>query len=418
MIQNRQHRVEKAELFDAGPLYESIPRLVGKKALRWYIAQVLNDEVVLEMTTDDGEASLFEDRLQPVYYAGKSAVLNIVPTGIGCSIGGFAGDAAPVTSLLASVADYLITNPNTVNASNFIGLQDRNVLYTDGCCIDWFCKGVVDLYVPYSNRIGLIVEKADDHSLDTVFNVVNSVRAVHGINIKEVVITEQSIGGRCFENQSGAFVGTIDHPHLLFEACDELLKRGVDAIAITTNIEDLPLKEYAKHFEGNYPNPIGGVEAIISYLVTSRYHLPCAHAPLMNIKQLDLKHHVVDARAAGEMASESGLACILIGLRNAPQIIAKPDMRVSDVISINNLLAIVTPASCLGGIPAIYAQKYNIPVIAVQENRTILDVTQEKLALTNIIEVSSYAEAAGMVLALRKGLSLESLSRPLKTFRY
>src|SRR6185295_14193260 len=122
---------------------------------------------------------------------------------------------------------------------------------------------------------------------------------------------------------------------------------------------------------------------IISYLVTSRYHLPCAHAPLINIKQLDLKHNVVDARAAGEMSSESGLACILIGLRNAPQIIAKPDRRVSDVININNLLAIVTPDSCLGGIPAIYAQRYNIPVIAVKENRTILDVTHEKIALNN-----------------------------------
>lgn len=418
MIQNRQHRVEKSDLFNAGPLYEAIPRLVGEQALRWYIAQVLKDEVVLEMTTYDGESSPFAERLQPAYYAGKSAILNIVPTGIGCSIGGFAGDASPVTSLLASAADYLITNPNTVNASNFIGLQDRNVLYTDGCCIDLFCKGLVDLYVPYSNRIGLIVEKADGHSLDVVFNVVNTVRAVHGIDIKEVVITERSIGGRCFENQSGAFVGTVDNPQLLFDACEELLRRGVDAIAITTNIEDLPLNEYAKHFEGNYPNPIGGVEAIISYLVTSRYHLPCAHAPLINIKQLDLKHNVVDARAAGEMSSESGLACILIGLRNAPQIIAKPDRRVSDVININNLLAIVTPDSCLGGIPAIYAQRYNIPVIAVKENRTILDVTQEKIALNNIIEVSSYAEAAGMILALKKGLSLESLSRPLKSFRY
>lgn len=45
-------------------------------------------------------------------------VVHIVPTGIRCEFGGFAGDATPVTNLLASTADFLVTHPNAVNASD------------------------------------------------------------------------------------------------------------------------------------------------------------------------------------------------------------------------------------------------------------------------------------------------------------
>lgn len=89
-----------------------------------------------------------------------------------------------------------------------------------------------------------------------------------------------------------------------------------------------------------------------------------------------------------------------------------------DIVNVNNLAALVTPAGCLGGVPSVYAHKYGIPIIAVQENRTIFDVTQASLGLNDVIEVRNYAEAAGVVLALKAGISLESISRPLQTFRF
>lgn len=49
--------------------------------------------------------------------AGTFGVVQIIPTGIRCEFGGFAGDACPVTNLLAAGADVLITHPNAVNAS-------------------------------------------------------------------------------------------------------------------------------------------------------------------------------------------------------------------------------------------------------------------------------------------------------------
>ncbi len=418
MIRNKQLRLRKSEALADRLLPEAVSRAAGGNVLRWYVAQSTEEELVIEVTTYDAGLNQPASSGSRPFYPGKSVVLNVVPTGIGCSIGGFAGDAAPVANLLAGVADYLIANPNTVNASNFINLQSRNILYTDGYSIDLFCRGVVDLHVPYANRVGLIVDKTDERSLGIIFNIVNAVRAVHGVEISDVLVTEQCIGGRCYENQSKGFVGTVDRPQVLLEACEKLVRRGANAIAVTTHIGDLPLHNYARHFEGEYPNPIGGVEAIISYLITNHFNLPSAHAPLLNMKQLDLKRAVVDARGAGEFSSESGLACILVGLKSAPQIAPPANSRIADIVNINNLTAVVTPASCLGGIPAICAQSHGIPVIAVRENRTILSVDRAVMGMDNVIEVGNYAEATGILLALRNGIHLESIRRPLRTLHY
>lgn len=417
MIQNEQLRIAKSAILEAGSLPAAISRCLNGNTLRWYIAQVHADELVIEATLYDGSLSQHFDSVDHQFYPGKNALLNIVPTGVGCAVGGYAGDASPITSLLASTVDYLITNPNAVNASDFIGL-DPNVLYTEGSSIDLFCQGLTNLYVPYANRVGLIIEKAEDRTLDYIFNVINTVRAVHGVDIAEYVITDEPIGSRCARNDSGAYVGTIDNPEVILKSCEQLIAKGVNAIAITTDIQDLPLEDYVKHFAGEDPNPMGGVEAIISHLISLQWRVPAAHAPMLNLKQLDLPSNIVDARGAGEMISISGMACVLIGLSRAPQLVVRPGCRLADVVNINNLAGIVTPASCLGGAPIIHSQKYGVPVIAVQENNTILDVTQEKLDLKHVVAVRNYTEAAGVVMALKRGLSLESLARPLQTFRH
>lgn len=417
MIHNKQYRMRRAATSDAASLASTIEQSLGGHALRWYISRVNEDEFTVEATLYDGATAWPCDGVQAQHYPGRCVALSIIPTGVGCNIGGYAGDAAPVTSLLASTVDYVITNPNAVNASDWINL-DSNVVYADGAAIDAFCRGARNFYLPYSNRIGLIIEKSDAASLDVVFNVLNAVRATHGVQVVDYVITDQPIGSRCLLNASGAFVGTVDNPRVLLEAGQALVDKGANALAVTTNVQDLPVDDYARHFAGEYPNPTGGVEAIISYLLAHRFEVPVAHAPLINIKQLDLRHNVVDARGASEMASVSGLGCILVGLRRAPQLQSSANHRLADMINVNNLLAIVTPASCLGGIPALHAQRYGIPIVAVQQNSTILDVTQARMGLHNVIEVHNYAEAAGVLLALRKGISLESIARPLTTLRY
>jgi len=418
VIENRQFRLSKFDVIGAGSIAGVIEQWVGREALRWYIAQITDEETVVEATFYDGEVSEPAEGIESRgCFPGRSAVVSIVPTGVGCNLGGYAGDAAPSTNLLAATADYLITNPNAVNASNFISM-DENVLYTEGLCIDLLMKGAVDLHVPYANRLGLIVEKSCPENLDVVFNVVNTVRAVHGVDLSEVVITDEPVGSHCVENESGAFVGTVDRPQVIFDACERLIRKGVNAIAITTNIQDLPPEEYVKHFDGEYPNPLGGVEAVISHMIVNRFKVPAAHAPMMNCKDLDLSHPIVDARGAGEMSSVSGLACTLIGLRRAPQINSERSFRCADIVNVRNVLALVAPAGCLGGVPAIYAHKHGIPIVAVAENETILGVSADRIGIGNVIEVRSYAEAAGVLLALKRGISLESIRRPLPTHRH
>ena len=61
----------------------------------------------------------------------------------------------------------------------------------------------------------------------------------------------------------------------------------------------------------------------------------------------------------------------------------------ASLISVNNVHAIVAPAPCLGGIPALAADFHDIPLIAVRENTTILDVTNAKMGMRNVIEVET-----------------------------
>ena len=132
-----------------------------------------------------------------------------MPTGIGCSIGGYAADATPANNVLAAVTDYLITNPNTVNASNFINLQD-NVLYAEGHAIDLFCHGQVDFHIPNANKVGLIIEQTEEAHLDILFNVINTVRAIYGVNIIDYVVTDTRINTACEQNEAGA----VSYTHL------------------------------------------------------------------------------------------------------------------------------------------------------------------------------------------------------------
>jgi hypothetical protein len=417
MISNCEFTVSKSEFEQILDIQKILDVEFGSRILRWFISKVTEEEVHIEITRSEDEEYPFPQEKIEEYFPGKSVVVNIIPTGIGCEIGGYAADAAPATALLASCTDYLITNPNAVNASNFIFMKE-NVLYTEGFMIDQFCKGILNLYEPYSNKVGLIIEKASRRELEVIFNVMNTVRAVHGVDIEHYVITDGLIGGRCERNKSGSYVGKLDDTGILFKACDYLIDKGVNAIAITSNIKDLPAGDYAKHFEGLHPNPVGGAEAIISHLIGARYKIPTAHAPLTNIKEMDLKNNIVDARGAGEFSSTSGLACVLVGLRQAPQILPGTQNRVKDIININNLLAVVAPSGALGGIPVIYAQKYNIPVIAVKDNRTILNVDSGCLKLKNVLEVQNYAEAAGIIQALKNGISIPGIHRPLPTLRF
>ena len=56
----------------------------------------------------------------------------------------------------------------------------------------------------------------------------------------------------------------------------------------------------------------------------------------------------------------------------------------------------------------------NIKVQRIVKNQNTLKVTNEFYNYPNLFEVNNYLEAAGIILAIRKGINLNSLQRPLK----
>ena len=82
----------------------------------------------------------------------------IIPTGIGASIGGFAGDASKYARKIANKSK-LIVNPNVVNAACFSGITE-NMLYLEGYSLDSFFKGDCNLIYSKNNRVGVIFDKS------------------------------------------------------------------------------------------------------------------------------------------------------------------------------------------------------------------------------------------------------------------
>ncbi len=78
----------------------------------------------------------------------------IVPTGIGASIGGFAGDAS-FWARKFSEKCKLIVNPNVVNAACFSGITD-NMLYVEGYTLDDFFKGNIGLKESNKDRKSVV----------------------------------------------------------------------------------------------------------------------------------------------------------------------------------------------------------------------------------------------------------------------
>jgi len=83
------------------------------------------------------------------------------------------------------------------------------------------------------------------------------------------------------------------------------------------------------------------------------------------------------------------LPCILIGLSQAPQLGTKG-------LSINDLDYLVMPYNSLGSIPVFESLKRDIPIYAIKENSTVLDITKKYIS-DKTIEVETYEETLNLI---------------------
>jgi len=335
--------------------------------------------------------------------------LMLVPTGIGCDIGGYAGDALPSARLLAAASGCLITHPNVMNGASLYWCDSR-VLYVEGYGLDRFAVGDWALRPVRRQRIGLLLDAGIEPELaQRQIQVAEGCRASLGLEIGPVVSTDAPLEVTLECGASGASWGRLGCPDALLRAGERLKQAGATAIAVVARFpEDPESEELAAYRQGSGVDALAGAEAVISHLLVQHLQIPCAHAPALDPLPLDPQ---LDPRAAGEELGYTFLACVLVGLSRAPDLVSAP-WQPGD-LDATQLGAVVVPAGALGGEAVLACLERNVPLITV-ENPAVLSVTADALGLSQgVLQASSYSEAAGLVLALREGLSPASLGRPL-----
>ena len=293
----------------------------------------------------------------------------IVPTGVGASIGGYAGDASLWARKL-SEKSKLIVNPNVVNAACFSGINE-NMFYVEGYSLDKFFTNQTNLVPSNNNKIGIIFDKSiSQQVLNVHLNTVNAVKTVYGIDIIGYEITDSPVGVEFFIDKSGLSTGNVKNLDTIKKAGEKLLSKGAEALGIVCAFPDEDSEDYAN---GLGVDPVGGVEAIISHYISKELNVPCAHAPAF--ENIEISTDLVDSKCSAEYITPTFLPCILIGLNQAPKLTK------TDGINVKDLDFLVVPYNSLGGIPVLEMQKLGKPVYAIKENKTVLDVTKEKLGV-------------------------------------
>lgn len=330
----------------------------------------------------------------------------IVPTGVGASIGGFAGDASTWARRFTKNST-LIVNPNVVNAGCFSGITE-NMLYVEGYSLDEFFKGNINLSpLPenHKNKIGVVFDKGiSDEVLNVHINTINAVKTVYDLDIIYEV-TEKAVDVNFFIDNSGTSTGEIDHIETLLQTAKNLITNGAKAIAVVCKFNE---SDENKDYEnGIGVDPIGGMEAIISHYLSRELKVPTAHSPAF--EDFSVSSKIVDAKASAEYITPTFLPCILIGLSQAPQIInpspargegERPQTLLTShlsPLSASDLDFLIMPYNSLGSIPVFEASKRGIKIYAIKENKTVLNITKDLLSLDNIIEVETYQECLNII---------------------
>ena len=347
---------------------------------------------------------------------GRFNVAMLIPTGIGASIGGHAGDATPVAQLLASVCDTLIVHPNVVNASD-VNEMPTNSLYVEGSVLCRLLMGTIGLQPVRSNRVLVLMHPHRDRIFaDLTINAVNAARASYGLNCPAILELESPLVMSSDYTESERAAGSVEGFDQVFHLLDEH-RADYDAVAIASVIST-PLHYYSDYFwsDGDMVNPWGGVESMLTHTISSLYDVPSAHAPMLESQDvLDIETGVVDPRMAAEVISVSFLQCVLKGLQKSPKIVADAEsMREPGVLTVRDISCLVIPDHCLG-LPTLAALEQGIPVIAVKENKNLMknDLSALPWAKGQLHLVENYWEAAGVLGALRAGIDPSSVRRPL-----
>ncbi len=397
--------------------------------------------------------------------AGYTSVM-IVPTGIGASIGGFAGDALPSAKLLSSCVDTLVTHPNVLNGAMMYWPLE-NTLYVEGYALDEFAGGAIGL-APTKKRshvIGLLLDKGIEESLKIRhLQAADAARATLGINVAKCLVTDKELGVETSVTSTGASWGSVNNIETLVDGARRLVQEGCTAIAVIARFPEeedsssgtsgYDAELFDAYRKGEGVDAIAGVEALISHAITKHLGVPCAHAPAFSP---EVEPYPETApKAAAEELGYTFLPCVLANLHRAPQLVPLVEDKGEgnglgmdfeadrvlrdytgqlkaygpgagkDVLTAADVDSVIVPHTALGGSAVLSLLARGALVIAVGENESTMQVSTDTLLLTGraegarsgcVVQARSYTEAAGIVMAHKHGILLESLTSHVPPLR-
>jgi len=363
----------------------------------------------------DASPSIFDFRQREAENADQFNAVFLVPTGVGAEVGGHAGDATPAAHLLASVCDRLITHPNVVNASD-INEIPTNASYVEGSVICRLMMGTAGLKTVRANRVLVVIDAQSDEMIENLtLNTVEASRATLGLDCAGIYRLDPPLVLTATYAESGRAVGAGHGIDRLFNLL-ETHRDDYDAVAISSLIT-VPDGYHDDYFssDGAMVNPWGGVEAMLTHAVSQYFDVPSAHAPMMESHEiLFADAGRVDPRMAAEAISSSFFFCVLKGLNKSPAIVPDHETkRATDAFTVEDISCLVLPDGCIG-LPTLAALEQGISVVAVREGNGLMtnDLTQLPWRPGQLTIVENYWEAAGVLAALRAGITPAAVRRP------
>ncbi len=318
----------------------------------------------------------------------KPVVALSIPTGIGASIGGYAGDFGYIARRFSKYF-HCIVNPNAVNGG-ILSAINRDMSYLEGYLFDEFFKGnigILPLEAGETNSIGVIFDCAIPENIMNVhLNTLNALKVVQDINISGIEYTKKPVGVN-IEIENGISYGSLNNPSEIIQCAEKLIRNGAQTIAVICFFnEDSEDENYSN---GKGIDPVGGIEAVISHLITKEFSIPSAHSPAFY--DIDISEKIENPKVASELISSTYLPCIMQGLSIAPKIVKNSKNLDKNVITCNDIEYLIVPYDALGSSAVLSSIESNIKIITV-ENKTVLDITSEKLNFTPYKHYKSYEE--------------------------
>ncbi len=328
----------------------------------------------------------------------------IIPTGIGATFGGYAGDANPLAKLFAQESKYLLTHPNVVNGAVLSNLPS-NLIYLEGFLLDQFLLGQINIIPNNKNKIGVIFDKGiSEERLEYEVNVLNALRAFYGCEIISWTVTDKPLTIVPEVIEFGFSSGKVQNVESIINSALKLKELGTTAIAICCVIPDLELN--SDYISGSGIDPIGGIESIISRIVSASTGLVSAHAPVL-ISNEKINYKKLSPLSAAEYIAQTFLPSVISGLRFAPRIVSQQPTANSQQLS-----KIIVPYNAFGSPGIFYQNELFKNIVLIKENKTCLEVDPKHLNV-NFKVVKKYLDLIDLRKLEETGIDIDVLKRPL-----